>query len=165
MSGSEFTRNYERPRTDIQITNALFYEFKCFPGIMTYCNFHSSHVKFFPCLNVNLTKKKWFHFLSGRMPFDESRGSLHILSEQRILSFDWSKHNISQPCRDVIMSAFVWSFDRRPTMREVLSLAWFHNKPATSRPVTVSSSSRRLGLPIPRIKRTASAQGPGHCSI
>lgn len=65
-------------------------------------------------------------FVVGKMPFDETRGSRHILDEQRRLSFPWrSLPHISQSCRQLIHLLFTWAFGDRPEVSDALKDPWF----------------------------------------
>lgn len=68
-------------------------------------------------------------FVTGKMPFDETRGTKSILEEQMTLKLHWNKNiRVSSHCHNLILSMFTWEFTRRPGIYAVLSHDWF--KPA-----------------------------------
>ena len=71
-------------------------------------------------------------FVTGKMPFDETKGTKSILDEQRVLDFHWPKlRKISSTCKNLIISMFIWEYDQRPDIHAVLADPWFHGPIAT----------------------------------
>lgn len=71
-------------------------------------------------------------FVTGKMPFDETRGTKSILEEQMTLKLHWNKNaRASSHCHNLILSMFTWEFTRRPGIYAVLSHEWFKPNDAT----------------------------------
>jgi len=68
-----------------------------------------------------------FIFVTGRMPFDETKGTKHILREQELLAFPWSK-TLSDECKDLILTILAFDFTSRPTVSQVGIHKWLANK-------------------------------------
>ncbi len=86
-------------------------------------------------------------FITGKMPFDESKGTQSVLEEQRLVTLRWptNKQPISEDCRNLIMRMLSWHFCKRPGIIEILNDTWFHPKssafPCLSRALPGASSS------------------------
>lgn len=66
-------------------------------------------------------------FVTGKMPFDETKGTKSILEEQRVLDFHWPKmRKISTTCKNLIKNMFTWDYEQRPDIHAVLAEQWFH---------------------------------------
>ncbi|XP_048736837.2 testis-specific serine/threonine-protein kinase 4-like [Ostrea edulis] len=65
-------------------------------------------------------------FVTGKMPFDESKGNHGVLEEHRKLNFPWHKikKNVSEECRALILWCFKYSFSERPDIHDVLGCTW-----------------------------------------
>ncbi|PVD26799.1 hypothetical protein C0Q70_14478 [Pomacea canaliculata] len=64
-------------------------------------------------------------FITGKMPFDESRGNAGVLEEQRRLEFPWRKYRkVTPEERDLVMRLFTFDFRLRPDIYAVLSTPW-----------------------------------------
>lgn len=87
-------------------------------------------------------------FVTGKMPFDETRGTKSILEEQMTLKLHWNKNvHVSTTCHNLILSMFIWEFTRRPGICAVLNHEWL--KPttdATTSPHQYFSSNLRPGM-------------------
>ena len=71
--------------------------------------------------------------LTGRMPFDETRGTEIVLKEQKALAFRWSRANPpSAVCRAAILRMFTWDFTSRPTIEGVLAEPWLSTMTTTA---------------------------------
>lgn len=66
-------------------------------------------------------------FVTGKMPFDESKGNHGVLEEHRKLNFPWHKikKNVSEECRALILWCFKYDFSERPDIYDVLGCLWF----------------------------------------
>ncbi|KAH3730918.1 hypothetical protein DPMN_056919 [Dreissena polymorpha] len=77
-------------------------------------------------------------FITGKMPYDESKGNSGVLEEQRKLSFPWHKFKYVTPdVKSVILSLFRASYTERPGIHEVMSLEWMRKglePPAAAEP-------------------------------
>ena len=66
-------------------------------------------------------------FVTGKMPFDETKGTKSIIVEQKGLNFGWPKtRRISNVCKALIAKTFIWDFNKRPDIHEILADSWFH---------------------------------------
>ncbi|KAK7105124.1 testis-specific serine/threonine-protein kinase 3-like [Littorina saxatilis] len=64
-------------------------------------------------------------FITGKMPFDESRGNAGVLEEQRRLEFPWRKYKKVTPDeRDLVLRLFTYDFRMRPDIHAVLATPW-----------------------------------------
>ena len=69
-------------------------------------------------------------FVTGVMPFDESKGKKHFLGEQRCLAFPWNKlRTVSASCKVLITLLFTWIYQDRPNIISVLQDRWFTSLP------------------------------------
>jgi serine kinase len=66
-------------------------------------------------------------FVTGKMPFDESKGNSGILEEHKRLNFPWQKFkkNVSDECRSLILWSFMFEYKDRPDIYELLGSEWF----------------------------------------
>lgn len=64
-------------------------------------------------------------FVTGKMPFDESKGNHGVLEEQKKLNFPWHKFkNVTPEAKSLIMWLFQGSFVDRPDIHIVMSTEW-----------------------------------------
>ena len=102
-----------------------------------------------------------FIFVTGRMPFDETKGTKHILKEQQELKFPWPK-TLSEECKGLVLMIFEFPFSTRPTIQHVSNHKWFVNKAkdteqAGPEPVSSGSSldrSNNTNHPVQAVTRT-----------
>ena len=72
--------------------------------------------------------------VTGKMPFDETKGTKSILEEQRRLTFRWPRtRKVSGECQDLIKRMFTWNYNARPNIHQVLLHPWFHAKKTLER--------------------------------
>lgn len=66
-------------------------------------------------------------FVTGKMPFDESKGNQGVLEEHKRLNFPWQKFkkNVSDECRSLILWLFSYDYKGRPDIYELLGSPWF----------------------------------------
>nr|AMY26492.1 testis-specific serine/threonine kinase [Atrina pectinata] len=66
-------------------------------------------------------------FVTGKMPFDESKGNHGVLEEHRKLNFPWHKlkRNVSEECKSLILWLFKYDYNERPDIYEVLGSPFF----------------------------------------
>ena len=85
--------------------------------------------------------------VTGKMPFDEARGTKNILAEQLHLHLFWPRNRpISLECQKLIKDMFTWDYKERPSIAEVMQSFWIVNKKFPKGPchyhhVKVSQSS------------------------
>ncbi|WAR20101.1 TSSK2-like protein [Mya arenaria] len=64
-------------------------------------------------------------FITGKMPFDESKGNTGVLEEQRKLNFPWQKFRYVTPeVKAIILTLFKSSYTERPGIDDVMDLTW-----------------------------------------
>lgn len=64
--------------------------------------------------------------VTGKMPFDESRGNKGVLEEQKHLNFPWHKFKkLSQECRSLILYIFTYNNVERPDINQLSLNPWF----------------------------------------
>ncbi|KAL8568268.1 hypothetical protein ACOMHN_040841 [Nucella lapillus] len=64
-------------------------------------------------------------FITGKMPFDESRGNAGVLDEQKRLEFPWRKYKkVTPEERELVMRLFTFEFRLRPDIHAVLVTPW-----------------------------------------
>ena len=82
-------------------------------------------------------------FVTGNMPFDESRGNKGVLEEQRQLSFDWT--GISKTLKDFILLMFTYTYDQRPDIHTVMVNPWLvdEHQRESHHPVKPSTESTK----------------------
>jgi len=88
-------------------------------------------------------------FVTGKMPFDETKGTKSILEEQRQLNFHWAKSAKRIPslaCQALIRRMFIWEFTTRPAINVILGDIWF------------SLNDTSMAAPPPRTGGNASPQ-------
>lgn len=75
-------------------------------------------------------------FVTGKMPFDESKGNHGVLEEHRKLNFPWQKFkkNVSEECRGLILWLFQYSYAERPDIYDVLGYSWFRTDVPVEKP-------------------------------
>lgn len=84
--------------------------------------------------------------VTGKMPFDEVRGTKHILLEQQHLHLYWPRNKpISLECQKLIRDTFTWDFRERPDISRVMQSFWivakkFPREPCEYHCVRVSKS-------------------------
>ena len=67
--------------------------------------------------------------VTGKMPFDEARGTKYILAEQLHLHLYWPRVKpITLECQKMIKDMFTWDFNERPNIAEVMQSFWIVNK-------------------------------------
>lgn len=67
--------------------------------------------------------------VTGKMPFDEARGTKHILMEQQNLHLYWPRNKpVSLECQKLIKDMFTWEFKARPAISKVMQSFWIVNK-------------------------------------
>ena len=73
-------------------------------------------------------------FVTGKMPFDETKGTKSILKEQKSLDFRWLRctQQVSPQCVNLILYIFTWRFQDRPDILQVTSHSWFKSSQAKS---------------------------------
>lgn len=82
--------------------------------------------------------------VTGKMPFDETKGTRHILKEQEALKLRWPKHNpVSEDLQLLVTNMFTWFFEKRPDIFSVMEDPWFMMK---DEPVSNESSNTSLEL-------------------
>lgn len=66
-------------------------------------------------------------FVTGKMPYDESKGNQGVLEEHKRLNFPWQKFkkNVSDDCRCLILWLFSYDYKDRPDIYELLGSPWF----------------------------------------
>lgn len=65
-------------------------------------------------------------FVTGKMPFDETKGTKSILEEQRALDFRWSRARpLTTACQCLVRRMFTWPFPDRPDVNSILADPWF----------------------------------------
>lgn len=102
-------------------------------------------------------------FVTGKMPFDETKGTKSILEEQKTLEFRWSKsRKLSSACHQLIRRMFTWEFADRPSIYMVLADHWFCSDPPASSSPSSSSPAASPWSPnpssTPRRPKTQNAQ-------
>lgn len=69
--------------------------------------------------------------VTGKMPFDESKGSKRIVEDQKSLRLQWNKTvRISPRCHQLIIQMLTWDFSERPAISKILQDEWL--LPATA---------------------------------
>ena len=93
-------------------------------------------------------------FVTGKMPFDETKGTKSILEEQHQQDFRWTKSSKRLPstaCQALIRRMFIWEFTARPSINVILADAWVSLKDSASTATTravnaLPSSPRQKGI-------------------
>ncbi|KAK3093103.1 hypothetical protein FSP39_011067 [Pinctada imbricata] len=69
-------------------------------------------------------------FVTGKMPFDESKGNHGVLEEHRKLTFPWQKlrRAVSEECKSLILWTFRYDYNDRPDIYDILSSPWFRSE-------------------------------------
>lgn len=85
--------------------------------------------------------------VTGKMPFDESKGNQGVLEEQRNLNFPWQKFKkpVSESCQSLILWMFRYDYGDRPDVYEVLEHRWQKEedaRPEVTKKETSSSSGQ-----------------------
>ena len=63
--------------------------------------------------------------VTGRMPFDESKGTRHVLREQERLKLYWpQKISFTESLQKFVVDMFTWSYEKRPDIDGVLKDRW-----------------------------------------
>ncbi|XP_064600781.1 testis-specific serine/threonine-protein kinase 3-like [Liolophura sinensis] len=84
-------------------------------------------------------------FVTGKMPFDESRGNKGVLEEHKKLDFPWHRlKRISKECKELINFIFQFDFRERPCVKAVNGHHWFK-----TRNVLLTESQRGPQRPPP----------------
>ncbi|XP_046579892.1 testis-specific serine/threonine-protein kinase 2-like [Haliotis rubra] len=64
-------------------------------------------------------------FITGKMPFDESKGNSGVLDEQRRLDFPWQKYKkVTEASKALVLWIFQYEYRCRPDIVAVLSCMW-----------------------------------------
>ncbi|BFZ07514.1 hypothetical protein BsWGS_10553 [Bradybaena similaris] len=64
-------------------------------------------------------------FVTGKMPFDESRGNSGVLEEQRRLEFPWQKYKkVTDDEKSLVLKLFTHDFKQRPDIHQVMRNRW-----------------------------------------
>ncbi|ESP02904.1 hypothetical protein LOTGIDRAFT_65840, partial [Lottia gigantea] len=64
-------------------------------------------------------------FITGKMPYDESKGNSGVLEEQRALDFPWHKYKkVTDDSKAVVMWLFANDFRTRPTIHDIMGCHW-----------------------------------------
>ena len=64
-------------------------------------------------------------FVTGKMPFDESKGNHGVLEEQKKLNFPWHKFkNVTPEGKSLILWLFQSNYQERPDIHIVMSTEW-----------------------------------------
>ena len=76
-------------------------------------------------------------FVTGKMPFDESKGNHGVLEEHRKLNFPWHKlrRSVSDECKALILWCFKYDYNERPDIYDLLGSTWFKMDAKTKVPV------------------------------
>lgn len=68
-------------------------------------------------------------FITGKMPFDESKGNQGVLEEQKKLNFPWQKFKyVIQEIKDLILRLFQGHYADRPDINEILDTEWIRRR-------------------------------------
>ncbi|CAH1792150.1 unnamed protein product [Owenia fusiformis] len=87
--------------------------------------------------------------VTGKMPFDESKGNKFILSEQRAMDLYWPKlQRVSQTCKDLIRYALTYDFHRRPTIQELFNHEWLRSKLTKCHPKCLPTVNEEIGTNV-----------------
>lgn len=85
-------------------------------------------------------------FITGKMPFDESKGNQGVLEEQKRLNFPWQKFKyVTQDIKSLILSLFQGNYSDRPDINDILENDWvkrFHD----DRPETEGEDSKEESI-------------------
>jgi len=64
-------------------------------------------------------------FVTGKMPFDESRGNSGVLEEQKKLEFPWQKYKkVTSEEKSLVLKLFTHDFQLRPDIHRVMRNRW-----------------------------------------
>ncbi|CAL1529453.1 unnamed protein product [Lymnaea stagnalis] len=64
-------------------------------------------------------------FVTGKMPFDESRGNSGVLEEQKKLEFPWQKYKrVTSEEKSLVLKLFTHDFQMRPDIHRVMRNRW-----------------------------------------
>jgi len=67
-------------------------------------------------------------FVTGKMPFDESRGNSGVLEEQKKLEFPWQKYKkVTPEEKSLVLKLFTNDFQIRPDINRVMRTKWMEN--------------------------------------
>nr|KAI8747118.1 testis-specific serine/threonine-protein kinase 3-like [Biomphalaria glabrata] len=67
-------------------------------------------------------------FVTGKMPFDESRGNSGVLEEQKKLEFPWQKYKkVTSEERALVLKLFTHDFGARPDIQRVMRTRWMES--------------------------------------
>jgi serine kinase len=81
--------------------------------------------------------------VTGKMPFDESRGTKRVLEDQAALHLQWNRDvRITSKCHQLILRMLTWNFTERPTITRVQRDEWF----ASESPSPLAGLNGALGF-------------------
>ncbi len=98
--------------------------------------------------------------VTGKMPFDESRGTKHIIEQQRQLQIHWPNvRPITFNCKELMMQMFRWHFNDRINIHNVLAHSWFrmplrHKHQVASTTVSPACQASKPSHPVKRSTST-----------
>ena len=109
-------------------------------------------------------------FVTGKMPFDETKGTKSILEEQRTLEFRWTKSKkLSLSCQKLVQEMFTWEFVDRPNIYSILANSWFlQAEPVwthVKNPMPPSSNHFREELSQDELNTPALSNSNNICSV
>ncbi|XP_061165692.1 testis-specific serine/threonine-protein kinase 1-like [Saccostrea echinata] len=96
-------------------------------------------------------------FVTGKMPFDESKGNHGVLEEHKRLNFPWHKikKNVSEECRALILWCFKYDFSQRPDVYDVLGCIWFK--------MGINPETTGMEGPRPITEKAETSSNPSEC--
>lgn len=85
-------------------------------------------------------------FITGKMPFDESKGNQGVLEEQKRLNFPWQKFKyVTTEIKDLILSLFQSNYADRPDINGILDTDWI-KAALDDRPETEGDGAKGVSL-------------------
>lgn len=102
-------------------------------------------------------------FVTGKMPFDETKGTKSVVEEHRNLELKWLVHRRpSIACHQLIRRMFTWNFVDRPSSGDVLLDKWMlESTPA--HPQSKHSSSLASIVTLPPTGNNSASGSPLYC--
>ncbi|XP_069115810.1 testis-specific serine/threonine-protein kinase 3-like [Argopecten irradians] len=104
--------------------------------------------------------------VTGKMPFDESKGNRGVLEEQRNLNFPWQKFKkpVSEECQSLILWMFRYDYNDRPDIYGLLHHSWLAENCSApplecpKREVSTGHVTRKSSRPTPVSTQTTDSQ-------
>ncbi|XP_041352301.1 testis-specific serine/threonine-protein kinase 2-like [Gigantopelta aegis] len=86
-------------------------------------------------------------FITGKMPFDESRGNAGVLDEQQKMDFPWHKyHKVTEDSKALVLWLFQFDYRNRPDIAAVISCSWIRSACRVDNLENLAIDSERAGI-------------------